>query len=490
MSLRSDKEVITVDFLIIGSGAGGAAAFDVLTKSTNNVLLLEEGYDQTANYGREISWITRNLYRGGGVNPIIGLPPIAFAEGKLLGGTTEINGGLFWRTPEKIADHWDRHLGLPLLSSQSLSDNFEYFENVLNVSLQEEIEDSDSDSKLMKIGAGKLGWNVVPVPRLVPKCQRANRCGSGCPGLRKQSMSQTLLPLGKSRGGRILQGFKVVKINYKKSKAISVFAQNQSDNSYIEVKFKNLIVACGVFQTPKLLFKSKMMRTKFVGAQLHVNLKFLATWEHKLRSNQGTIFTSQVQEFMDEGFIFMPTNFSREYLAIGFSSVNNEEFTEIMEQYEQSALMTSQVRIRSKAWITNLSIPPLIFWGRKDIKLIKRSAEKMCELLFASGAKEVILPFSGASMKSLHECKSAIASSSFRNWALQSVHAMSSCGMALNNRSVTDSYGRLRRFDNVHLVDASVLPTNMGESPQGTIMAVSKMIVDNILQTGNKGGLN
>jgi hypothetical protein len=279
-----------------------------------------------------------------------------------------------------------------------------------------------------------------------------------------------------------LQGAKVLKINYKDSKPTSALAQNVSDFSYIKIEFNNLIIAGGVFQTPDLLFKSKMLNKQFIGAQIHVNLKFLATWEHKLHSSQGTIFTAQVQEFMDDGFIFMPTNFNREYLAIAFSWVDNNVFSKIMENYEKSALMTSQVRIRSRAWISRWGIPPLIFWRRRDIQLIKRSAKKMCELLFASGAKEVILPFSGKSMMSLNECNSAIDTSSFRNWVLQSVHAMSSCAMGNGNHSITDSYGRLRGFDNVHLVDASVLPSNMGESPQGTIMAISKMIVESVLQ--------
>jgi choline dehydrogenase-like flavoprotein len=54
--------------------------------------------------------------------------------------------------------------------------------------------------------------------------------------------------------------------------------------------------------------------------------------------------------------------------------------------------------------------------------------------------------------------------------------------MGSEKYSVTDAFGRLRGFENVHVVDASALPSNIGESPQGSIMAISKMIIDNLAQ--------
>ena len=46
------------------------------------------------------------LYRDGGLTPFLGNPAIGFGEGVALGGSTVVNGGLLWRTPEFILSEW------------------------------------------------------------------------------------------------------------------------------------------------------------------------------------------------------------------------------------------------------------------------------------------------------------------------------------------------------------------------------------------------
>ena len=46
--------------------------------------------------------------------------------------------------------------------------------------------------------------------------------------------------------------------------------------------------------------------------------------------------------------------------------------------------------------------------------------------------------------------------------------------------------GLIRGMENHYVADASVIPTNTGESPQATVMAFAKLIVDNFInRTGN-----
>ena len=61
---------------------------------------------------------------------------------------------------------------------------------------------------------------------------------------------------------------------------------------------------------------------------------------------------------------------------------------------------------------------------------------------------------------------------------LVSVHAMASCSMGPNDNSVTDLSGKLNGCNKIHITDASVLPSNIGESPQGTIMSISHEILN------------
>ena len=45
-------------------------------------------------------------YRAGGVTVALGLPSIAYTEGRCAGGGTEVNSGLYRRPPEDVLDRW------------------------------------------------------------------------------------------------------------------------------------------------------------------------------------------------------------------------------------------------------------------------------------------------------------------------------------------------------------------------------------------------
>ena len=92
---------VDCDFLVIGSGAGGSVAFRELARGSKDVLLIEEGNKwDLSDFDKPVSELTQKLYRGGGITPFLGKPAIGFGEGVALGGTTLVNGGLLWRTPE------------------------------------------------------------------------------------------------------------------------------------------------------------------------------------------------------------------------------------------------------------------------------------------------------------------------------------------------------------------------------------------------------
>lgn len=62
-----------------------------------------------------------------------------------------------------------------------------------------------------------------------------------------------------------------------------------------------------------------------------------------------------------------------------------------------------------------------------------------------------------------------------------SVHGMSSCQISKDKSSFFNNNGQSNIIKNLYCVDASVLPSNIGESPQGTIMAFSHEIISRLL---------
>ena len=107
--------VLDADVVIVGSGAGGATLAAELAECGLDVVIVEEGrYYTTRDFTADASAAIRTLYRDGGASMAIGDPPVLFQEGRAVGGSTVINGGMSWRTPERaksagvwIAPHAD-----------------------------------------------------------------------------------------------------------------------------------------------------------------------------------------------------------------------------------------------------------------------------------------------------------------------------------------------------------------------------------------------
>ena len=64
---------------------------------------------------------------------------------------------------------------------------------------------------------------------------------------------------------------------------------------------------------------------------------------------------------------------------------------------------------------------------------------------------------------------------------ITSVHAMSSCSLNKSEKNIIDNFGLLKNFKNLYIMDSSIMPSNTGQHPQLTIMAmVTKLIQKNI----------
>src|SRR5436305_13304499 len=59
-------------------------------------------------------------YRHRGLAAALGNPAIAFAEGRCVGGSTEINSGLYHRLPAALAESWRHESGKDEVSPETL----------------------------------------------------------------------------------------------------------------------------------------------------------------------------------------------------------------------------------------------------------------------------------------------------------------------------------------------------------------------------------
>jgi choline dehydrogenase-like flavoprotein len=479
------KNTYSCEYLIVGTGAGGSVAGALLAESGHDVIFLEEGgYYPTESYTSNISEMTSQLYRNQGVFPFLGKPSIAFAEGCCVGGGTVINGGLIWRTPPWVLDEWQNDYGLKGYGQKELEKHFETIEKDLHVVRHELDENENLDSLKLLKASEQLGWKYVMVPRAVKDCSNMNLCPTGCPSGAKQSTLETYIPRALKKGARIFSRCRAVKIIHSNGKARKVITRVMSDKpKHIEISFDHLVLAGGAVQTPHLLRRSGISTLAGRKLQFHMNLKVVARFKDRLNAEQGTMFTVQVQEFEREGLLIMASNIRPHYIAMTLSHYSNDVINTVLENYNNLGIFVAMIRTHSTAHvISRFGDHPIVSYrfDPDDLSRIKIALRRTANLLFHGGALELYMPIAGMEgVKSLHDLDRKLDNVKPETLQIITVHVMASCPMGpAPDTSVINPDGELWNMKNILVTDASILPSNIGESPQETIMAFAHEIIN------------
>src|SRR6185295_17921194 len=225
-----------------------------LAEAGFDVVVLEEGsYYQTRDFTADTSAMVRQLYRDGGATMAIGDPPILYQEGRAVGGSTVINGGMSWRTPDKVLARWDRELGLAGIARE-LEPYFERVERRIHVAPMDR-EAIGTDNLLLKQGADAMGWKVIGNLRNQVHCVGSNRCAFGCPTGAKQSALVSYIPRALHFGARVYADVRVERISLHGKRATGVLARSANGRRVV-VRAKLVVAACGAIHTPALLVRS------------------------------------------------------------------------------------------------------------------------------------------------------------------------------------------------------------------------------------------
>src|SRR5262245_31222876 len=124
-SLIPQPSSLRTDIAVLGSGPGGSVAACLLAEAGRDVVWLEEGPhlapDSAAPFSREEM---ETKYRSGGLTVAVGPTNVAYVEGCCVGGGSEINSGLYHRTPPGILEEWRRDFRIDGLSEAELLPHF------------------------------------------------------------------------------------------------------------------------------------------------------------------------------------------------------------------------------------------------------------------------------------------------------------------------------------------------------------------------------
>ena len=182
--IRTDTEV-RCQVAVVGSGAGGAVVAAELAERGIDVVIVEEGRVHTVDeLGHDPEKAFRETYRDGGATVALGRPAIPIPLGMTVGGSTTINSGTCFRTPERVFQRWDE-MGFEV-DRAAMDRHFRKVEERINV---QEVPPHllGGSSQVIARGAEQLGLDHAPLKRNIRGCQQSSVCVFGCPRTAKQS---------------------------------------------------------------------------------------------------------------------------------------------------------------------------------------------------------------------------------------------------------------------------------------------------------------
>ena len=487
--VRGSRRYVS-DVVVVGSGAGGAPAARVLREAGFEVLLLEEGgLHRTESFRTDPVSSLQRLYRDAGTSSILGRPPIMFAEGRCVGGSTVVNGGMSWPTPERVLDQWSNDFRLEATDARSMAPYFEQAQQVLHAEYQNK-DTLGRNDELFVAGANKLGWRIEDNSRNMHRCVGLNNCGFGCPTGAKRSMLVTEIPRTLDAGTRLVTHAKVTRVLFRGDRAIGVRGHFVDERGRrrtasgtrlggFEVYADLVVLAAGARHTPGILMRSFVLGGQ-VGRGLHThpNAKVVGVFEDRVNPWVGAHQAHQIHQFLDDGILLAYAGVPPGILATGIPGFGREH-GERMALYNH--MMTAGCLIEDTGVGRVVLGPDLEPWmtfrlSPRDVETIHRGVRMSAEQMFAAGAKGVLLPFGDLpELNSADELTRIDSRPRKRhNIELMTVHIMSSTRMSRDKQGgVVDAWGRVHGIDGLAIADAGIIPSSIGVNPMETIVALS-----------------
>ena len=461
-----------VDVVVVGSGAGGSVVAKELAEAGHSVLVLEEGrHFNRDDFAGPFPDRLRRFYRGSGLTFTIGNPVISLPMGMGVGGSTIINSGTCFRTPEWLLREWG-------LDPDELGPIFEQVEEVIGVGpVGPEI--MGANGELLEAGRQALGYSGGPIRRNARDCHGSGVCAFGCPLDAKQGMHVSYLPLAAAAGARVATGCKVERILVEGGRAVGVAGDD------FTVRARRVVLAAGAVFTPFLLQRNRLgLGSGQVGRNLriHPGAGVLGAFDHELRAWRGVMQSAYVDEKLRDGVLVEATYPPP---GVGYSAGGLPEvgpgLKEVLAGYRRTAAAGLIISDSGAGRVRTAFGRPLLQYSldRRDLNKVLAGIALTAEVYLAAGAREVHTMLPGLQPITRREQLPLVTEGRWKaaDLKLSAYHPMGTARMGRDARSsVVDEFGSTWEVPGLTIADASILPGSTYVNPQMTIMALATRV--------------
>jgi choline dehydrogenase-like flavoprotein len=481
------RQRAVADAVVIGSGAGGAIAARALARAGLSVVILEEGRRHSVEEFRERPALARfgALYRDGGSTVALGSPPVILPLGRGVGGTTLVNSGTCYRTPEKVLARWREVHGVEMADSERFGSLLDEIERTLEVA-PVPLSIMGNNGLLTLRGAEKLGWSAHPIRRNAPGCRGCSQCAVGCPENAKFGVHLSVLPAACAAGAVIVSEARVERILHGGGRATGVRAARRGGGT-IEILADLIFVAAGATETPPLLRRSGLGDHPHIGRNLavHPAVSVGGWFDEPVRASQGVLQSAGIDELHASDGLLMEATSAPGGIGSMVLPGLGRRLAAQLEKIEHLATLGAMVGDEPSGSVHGWEGRPVIRYrlSRGDGAKLIKAIGAMGRVMFAAGATEVATGIRGHdTVGSEKELEAATAAARVERLHIAAFHPTGTVRMGSEATThPVDPVGRLRGVDGVYVVDASIVPSCPEVNPQLTIMAFAEGVTANAL---------
>ncbi len=472
------EDVIECDVVVVGTGAGGAVVGKELSERGHAVVFIEEG----EHYTREA--FNGSMLRAHGVfyrnAMVMGNAPMPTFIGRLLGGSTAVNGGTSFRTPPWVLDQWCNALNTNEFSTESMNPLFDRVESTLQVGIPER-RFIGPVADVMGRGCDAFGWSHGPIARNAVGCEGGGFCDFGCSTGAKRSTEISYLPSALNRGALALTGLRAERVLMEQGRAVGIVGVTASGKR-LTVRGRAVVLSCGAIPTPAFLLKLGICNgSDQVGRNLtlHPSGALVGVFEERIEPEKYIPQAYHCSEFLRQGVLLSAAQPDYNIGAIMFP-YTGRRLMEAMDDLPHCVGVavvlrdaTANGRVRR-----DVADKPVVTYNLhpKDVENFHFGLVRTAEMFFAAGAKKLIPALVGGDFLThpselAHLRKNPPHASQI---SLTSYHPLGTCKMGHDPKtSVVNLHHETHEVRGLYIVDGSTVPSALGVNPQITIMAMA-----------------
>ena len=489
---------LSAEVCIVGSGAGGSVVAGELASAGKAVVVLEEGgYWTSEQFTQREEVMYPRLYRQGGTKPTADYT-VLVSQGRALGGSTIPSFCLCFRTPHQILGYWGERFGLGDLSHEALFSAFERVEQRIGVK-EMGPEHLNENNRVLMRGGEKLGYRGRFLRHNRTDCLGCGYCAIGCAYDRKGDALTTYLGAASKAGARILPDVQVEKVTHEGGVVRGVsgrFLRSKDGGHHaLSVKAPVVVLAAGALESPMLWFRSDLPDPHHVAGKnlhLHPYLVIAGIFDETIAAWQGPPQSYGIDEFLNldksiEGGYLLLAAAAQPIASAALLPGLGSDHRRLMASYARTAAVAFFLHDRSSGRVTADARGQAVIdyhLGEEDKHDVMEAMRKASEILFAAGARSVVLPYND--LVEIHQRTAQTVIDERGILANEplflSFHPQGTLRMGRDPKvSLVDSFGAAHGVKGLYVADASVFPTSVAVPPQISVMAFATRTAQRIL---------